>query len=132
VAIYVCVTDVIGLRVLIVEDEFLLAMAMEATLSELGHQVIGTARTPSAALSFIQDNADRLDAVTLDLNLGGESAHGVAAHLASNCIPFIVVTGYGDARRLAPFDVMPVLRKPFLEEDLVKALNSLRVAEKSH
>jgi CheY-like chemotaxis protein len=124
-------TDLAGPRVLVVEDEALIALMMQAMLSDLGCTVVAMAHTPSEALSLIQGGAQPIDLATLDLNLGGESAQGVAAELALRGIPFIVVTGYGEARVLAPFDTRPILIKPFLEQDLATALDALSLVKGS-
>ena len=124
-------TNLAGCRVLVVEDEILIALMVQTMLSDLGGEVMAVVHTPAEALSFIRANAGRLDAVTLDLNLGGESAQRVATELAMNGIPFVVITGYGDACVLAPFQDRPVLAKPFLAEQLAQAFRSLHLAKTS-
>lgn len=81
-----------GLRVLIVEDEFLLALEVEAALQQLGCSVVG----PIAKLGKALDTARRaqLDAAILDINLNGEMVYPLAELLASQGVPFIFLTGY--------------------------------------
>ena len=97
-----------GLRVLVVEDELILAMELERLLAGLGHAVLGPVPTVGRALRLLA--WQRPDAALLDVNLGGESATPVAAALLERGVPFVLVTGYGgeqlkeavlrDARRL--------------------------------
>jgi CheY-like chemotaxis protein len=110
-----------GYRILIVEDEILLAMELESLLRGEGYQVVGPAPSVARALSLLEDSA--VDAALLDLNLNGERAVGVAKALAARHVPFVIVSGYnrkeggngvlGDAPRLA---------KPVNERELKRVL----------
>jgi CheY-like chemotaxis protein len=113
------------LRVLIVEDEALIALMLAEMLKELGCHVVGTAATRSDALQLVEAAHRDMDAATLDLNLGGESGRDVAALLGEHGIPFLVTTGYDDPIHLAGFEQHPLLQKPFVLEDLKQALHSL-------
>ena len=88
-------------------------------LLELGCEV-AVAHTLAEALAAVQDDP-RPDAVTLDMNLNGESAAGLAAELEVKGIPFVVVTGYDHAGVLEAFQSKPILHKPFLAPELAAA-----------
>ena len=79
-------------RVLLVEDEALVAMMIQETLVEFGFQVVGPVSTTSEALAAAQDK--HLDAAVLDINLGDSLAYGVADILEKRGVPFVFVTGY--------------------------------------
>ncbi|MFZ1107724.1 MAG: hypothetical protein WAN43_05185 [Rhodomicrobium sp.] len=82
--------------ILIVEDEFLLALEMLATLADAGYETLGPARTVEEALTLI--DRSKPDAAFIDCNLNGEYATGVALTLTARRVPFAVVTGYGRDR----------------------------------
>jgi DNA-binding NtrC family response regulator len=109
--------------ILIVEDEFLLALEMLATLAEAGYETLGPARTVQEALTLIESS--KPDAAFIDCNLNGEPATGVALTLKARRVPFAVVTGYG-RDRLPPafgdglFAVKPLAPARLL--DLVRKL----------
>ena len=78
-------------RILVVEDEFLVAMQIEAILTRAGWRVIGSAGTLSSAVSLARKSA--CDAALLDVNLRGERADEVAAILFARGVPFLFVSG---------------------------------------
>jgi CheY-like chemotaxis protein len=81
----------LSMRVLVVEDEGLLAALLEDMLAELGCQTIGPAGTVEQALALIAEF--EVDAAVLDLNLNGVQAYPVAEFLRRRGIPFIFTTG---------------------------------------
>lgn len=111
-------------RVLVVEDEPLIAMMLEDFLEVLDHQVAGVAETVAAALSVVA--AGGVDAAILDVNLrGGERSTPVAEALATHGIPFVFATG-GSGDSLDPrFQDRPTLMKPFTMDGVARALDSL-------
>jgi CheY-like chemotaxis protein len=81
-------------RVLLVEDESIVAMMAESMIADAGHTVIGPAATLSEALGLLTDNS--IDVAILDVNLGdGQRVYPVADRLLAAGIPFCFVTGYG-------------------------------------
>jgi DNA-binding NtrC family response regulator len=80
-------------QILIVEDEFLIALEMQMTLADAGYRILGPARTIREALRLIEGS--KPDAAFIDCNLNGEPASGVALALKASGVPFAVVTGYG-------------------------------------
>jgi CheY-like chemotaxis protein len=114
-----------GKRVLVVEDEFLVALDMETILGEAGFDVIGLAGSVAEALRLIA--ADQPDAVLLDNNLNGESAGAVAADLTARRVPFAFVSG-NDRQSLPPaFADVLLVRKPFDAARLVEAAITLTI-----
>jgi CheY-like chemotaxis protein len=100
-----------GLRVLIVEDMGMVAMALKAMLEAIGCVVVGmAARLPEAEELMRRET---FDGVLLDLNLGGKYAFPVVDILRERDIPFIIVSGY-DAGQLRPeLSAVPQIQKPF-------------------
>jgi CheY-like chemotaxis protein len=101
---------VAGNRVMIVEDEALVAMALRESLDELGFSVIGPFNRISEAMIALRNN--RVDAAVLDVNLGGELIYPLADVLTADHVPFIFITGYG-AEEIEPrYAHVPILQKP--------------------
>jgi CheY-like chemotaxis protein len=109
-----------GCRVLIVEDESIFAMMLEALLKDLGCQVVATVARPAEALPAIEANA--IDVAVLDINLDGQTSYDVAAALAARGVPFIFSTGYSKAGARPEFSDRPMLHKPFRTAELEQAL----------
>lgn len=110
-----------GLRVLIVEDEFMIADFIEDLLESFGCEVVGAVATIEDALAVIKDGA--LQGVMLDANLHGDSSAPIADALLGMDIPFVVVTGYGGlALPDEALDRAPRLNKPFSSTELEATL----------
>jgi DNA-binding response OmpR family regulator len=112
------------MRVLIIEDEYLLALDAADTLEEAGCKIVDIASTVTLALKAIAEN--EIDVALLDANLAGESAEPVAAALTETGIPFLLVTGYGSAQRQGVLADAPFLSKPYMASTLVKAIVEIR------
>jgi CheY-like chemotaxis protein len=110
-----------GLRVLLVEDEPLIALALEDELRDLGCEVVGPAFSLAAAVQLAGDAT--LNGAILDVNLGGQKVYPAADLLAARNLPFIFVTGYGAAGLLEPYRDRPVLQKPIALKRLVEILS---------
>lgn len=109
-----------GLRVLVVEDEPILAMLVEAYLQDLGCEVVATASRLQDALA--KARTLDLDAGVLDVNLAGQLSYPVAEVLKERAVPFLFATGYGTVVPPANLKNTPVLSKPFRQEQLAKML----------
>ncbi len=112
-----------GRRVLVVEDEALVAMLVEDTLTDAGAEVIGPVRSVTEALAALA--RDRPDAAVLDLNLDGVSSRPVADALAAAGVPFVVATGYGADGMPPGHAGVQVLAKPYDPSALTAALAGL-------
>ena len=110
-----------GLRLLIVEDEYMVAEHIGMLLQDFGCEVAGYASTVAEALDLI--DRERLDGVLLDGNLNGDSSAPVAIELRSRSIPFVVATGYGCLELNAEaLNGAPRLAKPFSNKDFERSL----------
>lgn len=112
-----------NLRILVVEDEAIIAMLIEDMLSDLGCVSVGPAYSTEQALELIQ--SEQFDAAILDVNLGGQRTTPVAQALLSRGIPFVFATGYGPAGIAEDFSENIVLTKPFEQIELECALKRL-------
>lgn len=110
-------------RVLVVEDEPLVAMDIAMVLSEAGCEVIGPAASLDEARSLIAAGA--VDAALLDANLGGYPVDDLAAELKHNSTPFAFLTGYGREGMPPEFRDAPLIEKPFMPEQLLQAVRQL-------
>ncbi len=111
-------------RILVVEDEPLIAMMLEDFLDMLGKSVAGTADTVVAALAAI--DAGGIDAAILDVHLrGGEHSWPVADRLAAAGIPFVLATGGSGDMIESTHRSRPVLSKPFTMDGVEQALDAL-------
>lgn len=111
-------------RILVVEDEFLVAIQIEAILRGAGWRVTGSAGTLAGAMSLARKS--ECDAAVLDVNLRGERVDEVAAILSERGIPFLFVSGYGRGNLPAAFrDRVEFLAKPFSDQMLVQTVGSL-------
>ena len=113
-------TGFAGKRILVVEDEMIVAMLIEDILMDNGATVVGPAARVNKALDLLGSEA--IDAALLDVNLAGENTMPVAEELRRRGIPFAFATGYGIAGVPEGFTGQPLLQKPFQEHDLNQVL----------
>ena len=105
-----------GASVMLVEDEAIVALAVNDSLTDLGFSVIGPFSRVSDACRALQDN--KVDAAILDINLDGELVYSLAELLTARKIPFVFATGYGAESIETRFEHIPVLQKP-IEKDML-------------
>jgi CheY-like chemotaxis protein len=111
-----------GVRVLLIEDEAIIAMTAEDMLDELGCAVAATASTLDEAIAAVE--AGGFDIVLLDINLNGAESLPVAARLRETGRPFVFTTGYGSAGCGPDFDDVPLVTKPYQARDLEAAIRA--------
>lgn len=111
-----------GKRVLVVEDEPIVAMVAEDLLETLGAHVVGVACHITDAVA-LASSAD-IDLALLDVNLNGERSDAVADVLRARSIPFVFATGYGTSGVDATF-AAPVVEKPYVLRDIEAALSAI-------
>lgn len=117
------VTEVLrGRRVMIVEDEMLVAMELESLLLEQGCSVVGPAPSAARALALLKEELP--DAAILDVNLNGHTAMPVAEALSEQGVPFLLATGYSQALQPELRDA-PRVDKPVDHDRLVRVLANL-------
>ncbi|MGA1801330.1 response regulator [Rhizobium sp. HT1-10] len=112
-----------NLKILVVEDDALIAMLLEDMLSELGCTVTGTAASVESALAMAE--AGGFDAGILDVSLAGHSSLPVARLLDGKNTPYIFATGYGSLPEGMEDSGRHVLNKPYQLHQLEAALASL-------
>ena len=112
-----------GRRVLVVEDEMIVAWLLEDMLADFGCVVVGPAARVEQALAVI--DAEAIDAAVLDLNLNGQKSYPVADALAARGVPFVFSTGYDKGSLLDGYRSFPVLQKPYHRAELGDTLAKL-------
>jgi CheY-like chemotaxis protein len=116
------VTALAGKRILVVEDEAMVAAMVEDMLVELGATVVGPAGSVAKGLDLARNAA--LDGAVLDVNLRGERVDAVAALLRERHVPLVFASGYGESG-FVPRQGERVLEKPFALDELGRALGEL-------
>lgn len=114
------------LRVMIVEDELLVAMNLEDMLEDFGFEVVGPYPTLAEARQVLSGPMDhRLDAALLDVNVRGELVFPLAEDLVSHAVPVVFCTGYAEAGYFpACLAALPKVAKPYTPEVLRSALDT--------
>ncbi|HEY3719540.1 MAG TPA: response regulator [Roseiarcus sp.] len=110
-------------RVLIVEDEPLVAENLRDDLVEAGFEVVGVAPRVESALKLIEGTG--FDVAILDANLAGTSAAPAAAALSARGLPFMVLSGYAREQLQREFSEAVYVQKPYRIRKLIDGLNSL-------
>lgn len=111
-----------GRRILVVEDEFLVAEYLSEILRTAGAQVLGPLGRVQETLDFVESNKDGVDAVVLDVNLHGQSSFPIADLLVRLGVRFVFTTGYDGGAIEPAYRGFPRCEKPFREEALLAAL----------
>ncbi len=110
-----------GRRVLIVEDESLVAMLLETILEDMGCTPVGPAANIDDGLRLAVEETP-LDAALLDVNVAGRQVFPVAEALKARGVPFIFSTGYGESGLPDAWRGQPTIQKPFTEAAVRDAL----------
>lgn len=109
-----------GRRVLVVEDESLVAMLLEAILEDMGCTPVGPAATVDDGMALVE--SETLDAALLDVNVAGHQVFPVAEALRARGVPFVFSTGYGEGGLPDEWRGQATLQKPFTESAVRDAL----------
>jgi DNA-binding response OmpR family regulator len=113
-----------GRRVLVVEDEYLIASEMRRWLQAAGSEVLGPVPSVDRALDLIEEH--RPDVAVLDVNLGaGDDAYPIADRLGALGVPYLFATGDVRLADTSIYRDRPRLEKPFLARELVRALSAI-------
>ena len=114
-----------ALRILVVEDEAMIAFFIEDCLIALGHDVVGPTARVANALGLVDNEA--FDLALLDINVAGEEIYPVAKALKARGIPFLFLSGYGSKGLRDEWIDSAMLQKPFspeaLRDSIAKMLN---------
>jgi DNA-binding response OmpR family regulator len=113
------------MRILIIEDEPMIAFDLRDLLEDAGFDVIGVAGNLATALALIKSKA--FDAAILDANLAGVSSSPAAAALAQRGVPFIVLSGYSLKQQDTATINARFIQKPCQPEHLISALKAIRL-----
>ena len=111
-----------GLRVLVVEDEALVAMLVEDYLTDMGCIVVDVAGTFEQGMAYVQADDLPIDGAVLDVNLGNAKVFPIADALSARGVRFVFASGYGAAGLADRYVGHAVLSKPFKREALEKLL----------
>jgi DNA-binding NtrC family response regulator len=112
-----------GRRVLVVEDEMIVAWLLEDMLADLGYAVVGPASRLNQALALLDTEA--IEAAVLDVNLNGQKSFPIADALAARGVPFAFSTGYHKESLPNSYQDFPALQKPFDRSELADTLAKL-------
>jgi DNA-binding response OmpR family regulator len=107
-------------KVLVVEDEWLIAATLEDTLTALGYEVLGPAPTVEGALRLLE--SEKPGFALLDISLGREKSFPIAERLNQEGVPFVFLTGYVSSDLPPSLAQAPMIAKPVCESDLLAAL----------
>lgn len=118
----------VGVRVLIVEDEPLIAFDLEQTCLDFGAAATHIARTASE-LEHI--DLSQFDIAVLDHHLGADTSHGIARRLKQLARPFVFSSGFDDESARAEFPTARFLSKPYSTNQLIEAMRSALAASPS-
>jgi DNA-binding response OmpR family regulator len=110
-------------KILIVEDDYLIAALIERILISARYVVIGP--IPRLFEALEEARQENFDAAILDINLNGERVYPVAEMLSKRNLPYLFITGYSDRDLPAEFSGRPRISKPFNSEELLGALSNL-------
>jgi CheY-like chemotaxis protein len=114
--------SVTGNKVLIVEDETLLALMLEDLLLDIGHRVVHAGSLPDAIAALEREH---FDAAILDININGRDVFPVATRLRELQTPFVFASA-SDAERIGPeFRMEPLIAKPYTIGQVQQSLDSL-------
>lgn len=111
-----------GARILILEDEPIIGLALQDMLERQGAHVLFASGIDEASGLIA---AERIDSAILDVNVHGLQSYPVASLLAERAVPFIFATGYGDRSHPEEFAGIPTISKPYSAEDIRLALGSV-------
>ncbi|MBD8678349.1 response regulator [Sphingomonas sp. CFBP 13720] len=113
-----------GCRILVVEDEYLIADDLRLALIDAGADVLGPVPTVTAAQSVLAAES-RIDAALLDINLGGTMVFDLADALEARSVPFVFATGYDESAIPERFSAVPRLEKPVKARNVLATLGPL-------
>ena len=114
---------------MILEDEPIVAFALEDMLLELGVEEVRLATKIAEARDHLERTTP--DFAILDVNIHGERSYGIAELLVKRGVPILFATGYGDAEHPSALSHIPTLTKPYGRDDLQAALSLLTCPDKS-
>lgn len=118
-------TNLQGCRVLLVEDDFLIADDFARRLAAAGSEVVGPAATLPAALA-LYERSGTIDVVILDINLRGTPVFPLAHRLTDDGVPFLFCTGYGEEPVRGIFSNVPRFEKPTSQHGFAEMIDLIK------
>lgn len=115
-------------RIMLVEDEALIAVELADLLGFFGCQVDAVFGVLDDAMKWLEAREEPLDGAVLDINLGGEMVFPLADRLRERGVPFVFATGYGSMDELVRYKDAVVLAKPIVDDDLESAVRRFQHA----
>ena len=119
-------SSLFGCRVLLVEDEMIVAWELEDVLSGWGCTIVGPVGRVGKALSMV--DAGAIDMAVLDISLNGERSYSVADALQARGVPFVFLTGYSRSSLPSRYQSYLMLQKPFEKTELGNVLTQMRAS----
>ena len=116
-----------AMRILIIEDEPMIALDLQDLLEDAGFDVVGVAGKLDKAMQLIASTP--IDAAIVDANLGGVSSSPAAVALADRRVPFVVLSGYSLKQQDAAFPKALFIQKPCRPAQLINALKAIRLQQ---
>ena len=117
-----------GRRILVAEDEYLIAAEVAGVLEEAGAEVFGPVASVTAALGFAAAE-DRIEGALLDVNLRGEAIWPVVDALLARGVPVVLTTGYDAGALPGAYASLPRCEKPTSGRDLIRAMTGVLEAQ---
>jgi len=111
-----------GRRIMVVEDDYLVALGLSTVLEEAGAHVVGPVASAQEAVALLEEGREIVDAAVLDVDLNGEKSYPVADALALRDIRFVFATGYGIDALAEGYRHYPRCQKPFDHHAILRAL----------
>lgn len=115
--------ELVGRRILIVEDSPVVAPFTAELLADLGCAVVGPAPNMAAARELVEN--ERFDAAIVDVHIRGERIFGLCEMLDAKNVPFVLTSGYADWQMPDKWEDRPRLQKPYTSGDVQRSLASL-------
>lgn len=112
-----------GIRILVVEDNPMVAASLVEALTYADAQVVGVIDNLTDAIAFAADRHREIDIAMLDVDLSGVMSYPIADLLARNGVPFIFTTGYDVASMHADYRAFPIYMKPFSFSSILSAIH---------
>jgi DNA-binding response OmpR family regulator len=114
--------DLVGVKVVLVEDESAVALAIEDMIQDLGCELVGSVASLARAQQIM--GSESFDVAVLDVNVRGEAVFPIAYLLVERGIPFLFSTGYGQGAIPQDLANHPAITKPFSIETLARAMSA--------
>jgi ActR/RegA family two-component response regulator len=116
-----------GRRILVIEDDYLVAQVICSFLEEAGAEIVGPIGWVDEAIAFIKSHCAAFDGAVLDVNLHGQKSYPIADSLLAHHVGFVFTTGYGADAVEAAYRHYPRCEKPLNQQAIVAALATIRL-----